>query len=119
MDTRRQKWWRNGCPFIIAIVLSGCGEDLYDVHEIKSFSEGATFHISDDALVPYDKIKNDMKPAFAMQTPAVGSDGKPLLDSHGKAIMISAGDAALARVGPTTGYYEQQVVRALSAALAI
>lgn len=107
----RNDWQRRlyacGICVVASAILGGCGDDLYDVHEVASFSEGASFYIGDDALIPYSLIKDKMKPEFAQG--AKSSDGK----------VQSAGDAAYTKILPTTGYYEQQVIRALSAALAI
>src|SRR5689334_21493194 len=99
MRKRSNRWLllRPACLSLAACVM-GCGDDLYDAQEVKSFSEGATFHISDDALVPYRQIKGDLQPGFEIQNSVRGSDGKP--------IAMSKGDAALTKVLPTTGYYE-------------
>lgn len=83
--------------------LTACGDDLYDTRSVSFFSDGAFFYITDDALIPYSKIKNEMKPGFVL-----GSSGK-----DGK----SPGDAALGKVLNNTGYYQQQMIRAWSAAL--
>jgi hypothetical protein len=98
------------CATVLALatVLAGCGDDLYEPRYVSSLSEAASFHVSDDAVILYSKIKGDLRPAFKLAT--VGRDGKPAL---------SPGDAALSQVLPTTGYYEQQVIQALSAALAV
>lgn len=87
--------------------VAGCGDDLYEQHLVKSTSEAATFHLTDDAIIPYTDIKAKLYPDFKL---GVSRDGK---------IVTSQGDGALTRVLPTTGYYEQQVIQALSAALAI
>lgn len=96
----------------VLVLATGCGDDLYDTHEVTSFSEGVTFHVSDDAIIPYAAIKDDLRPGFDLTTSTKGADGKTV-------VTTSRGDGAIAKVLPTTGYYEQQVIRALSAALAI
>jgi hypothetical protein len=102
--------WRRP-PYLVTIAMiasiAGCGDDLYEPHLVNSLSEAVSFHVSDDAIVPYALIKDKFKPDFKL---GVGKDGKTVM---------SRGDAALAKVLPTTGYYEQQVIQALSAALAI
>lgn len=101
-----------GLALLAAPLVAGCGDDLYDAREVKSFSEGATFHIAEDGVIAYTKdIKAKLRPDFRLAGSAKGPDGKP--------IVTSQGDAALAKVRPTTGYYEQQIVRALTAALAL
>lgn len=99
------------CVSASVLLTTGCGDDLYDTREMKSFSEGATFHIGDDAIIPYADIKADLKPDFDLTKSVKGTDGKP--------IITSKGDGALPKVGVTTGYYEQEIVRALAAAVAV
>lgn len=94
---------------VIAVASSivGCGDDLYEPRLVNSASEAATFHLTDDAIIPYADIRTKLYPDFKLGT---SKDGKTV---------TSPGDGALMRVLPTTGYYEQQVIQALSAALAI
>jgi hypothetical protein len=98
-----------GVPCCLAA--SACGDDLYEPHYASSLSEAASFHVAGDTVIPYKEIKDKLKPGFRLEVSAKDKDGKT--------ITTSQGDGALQQVLPTTGYYEQQVIQALSAALAI
>ena len=108
---RPRRWLAVSTMYSVACLIAGCGSDLYDAHDIASFSEGASLHVANEALIPYSKIKGEMSPNFALESATKDKDGKPIPSSRG--------NAALAIVLPTTGYYEQQIVRALGAALAV
>lgn len=89
--------------------MAGCGSDLYEARDVTSFSEGASLHVANEALVPYTKkIRDEMRPDFVLENSVKNKDGK---------VINSRGNAALEKVLPTTGYFEQQVIRAFGAAL--
>jgi hypothetical protein len=88
-------------------ILAGCGDDLHETREVTSFSEGVSFHITDDSAIPYARIRDALRPNFNLA--AKGTDGKAT---------GSVGDGALAKVFNTTGYQEFLTFRALGAAIA-
>ena len=94
----------------LSFALSSCGSDLYERRDVTSFSDGASLHITNEALIPYAKIRGEMNPRFVLEGTLKDKEGKPI---------PSPGNVALEKVLPTTSYYEEQIVRALGAALAV
>lgn len=92
------------------LMLTGCDSDLYDTKEVTSFSAGATLHVANEALIPYSEIKDRLRPEFQLESSVKDKNGKDI---------NSRGNAALVKVLPTTGYFEEQMIRALGAALAV
>ena len=107
----RTGWQKFATCVGLAGLATGCGSDLNEVRDVTSFSEGATLHVANEALVPYTKkIRDEMKPDFTLENSVKNKEGKTI---------NSRGNAALEKVLPTTGYFEQQVIRALGASLAV